>query len=312
MNKKFNRLCLMMLTLLVSAGTLMGAENKNLGMYINNTQVAFSNTTGYPRVDQGKTLVPINLISSYLGYSVGWDQKAQKVTISKKDTSIELTVGSNKAIVNRKTVVMDTTADVSNNRTYVPLRFVAENMGVKVEYKVVNGKKAVYLTMPNGEEVKVPEVEVGTLVGTAGDDHEANMDSIRNFFGENAHNKEAGAPSYNPLGGSLENTFVAVNKGNSSEVEITLYRWNVPSGAQPEVAQMIGTVKPVAKELFNFYLPNGGDKLYKILDDGFNNRLINENEYLNKDIQSKLGNDGRSVVLEVGGGRTVIKIGHKK
>lgn len=310
MNKKFNRLCLMILTLLVSAGTLMGAENKNLGMYINNTQVAFSNTTGYPRVDQGKTLVPINLISSYLGYSVGWDQKAQKVTISKKDTSIELTVGSNKAIVNRKTVVMDTTANVSNNRTYVPLRFVAENMGVKVEYKVVNGKKAVYLTMPNGEEVKVPEVEVGTLVGTAGDDHEANMDAIYNYFGENAMGE--GAPTYNPLGGSIENSFIAVGKGPNGEAEITLYRWNVPSGAQPEIAQMIGTVKPVAKELFNFYLPNGGDKLYKILDDGFNFRWPENHNYLNADIQKYLGGDGRSVVIEAGGGRTVIKIGHKK
>lgn len=309
MNKKFNKLCVAMLTLLVSAGTLMGAENRNLGMYISNTQVAFSNTTGYPRVEQGKTLVPINLISSYLGYNVGWDQKAQKVTISKKDTTIDLTIGSNKALVNRKTVVMDTTAKVYKNRTYVPLRFVAENMGVKVEYKVVDGKQAVYLTLPNGEEVKVPEVEVGTLVGTASDNHEKNLENIRNFFGEELHSS-TGDPSWNPVGGSLASSFIFVNSPSSHEdyeVRIVLTAWYVEG-----MTSGYKIVPPKAKALFDYYLPNGSDKLYKIVDDGYNNRLDDLSNYVDKDIQHMIGSDGRKVVIHSYQSGLRIEIGHKK
>lgn len=310
MNKKFTKLCIAMLALLVSTGSLIGAENRSLGVYINEAQVAFNNSTGYPRVEDSNTLIPINLVSSYLGYNVTWEQKSQKVGISKKGTTIELTVGSNKAIVNKKTVVMDTTAKVYNNRTYVPLRFVAENMGVKVEYKVVQGKQSVYLTLPSGEEVKIPEVQVGTLVGTAGDNHEENLENIRNFFGTDLHSS-TGDPSWNPVGGNLNSSFIHVETPASHEdfeVRIVITAWY--TGVEGDFYKQI---PPKAKALFDFYLPNGSSKLYKIVDDGYNGRLGSTvSNYLNKDIQNTIGSDGRVVKMFDYQNGLRIEIGHKK
>ena len=312
MNKKLKAMFIATLTVALSAGTLYASENKDLSMYIGKTHVVFSSSTGYPRVENGSTLVPLNLISTALGYKVDWNQATKKVTITKGSDKIVLTIGNKNAIVNDKTVAMDSKAQVFNNRTYVPLRFIGENMGAKVEYKVVDGNKYVLITLPGGETIEIPSTDLGKIDGTAGSDHEANMDAIRDFFGENAHNKESGAPAYNPLGGTLDNSFIGVSWDSTCEVKITLYRWNVPSGASPEIAQMIATVKPVAKELFNFYLPSGGDKLYQIVNAGYNDQLTNEKEYLNVDIQSKLGNDGRSVTLVPETTRLVVKIGQKK
>lgn len=309
MNKKFTKLCIAMLALLVSTGSLIGAENKNLGVCINEAQVAFNNSTGYPRVEDGNTLIPINLVSSYLGYNVTWDQKSQKVGISKKGTTIELTVGSNKAIVNKKTVVMDTTAKVYNNRTYVPLRFVAENMGVKVEYKVVQGKQSVYLTLPSGEEVKIPETTPGTLVGTAGDDHEANMNAIRDFFGDGLVNN-VGNANWDIVGNGLGSSFISVEYPASYEdfeVRIVIKAWY--TGSQGDGYKVI---PPKAKALFDFYLPNGSNKLYKIVDDGYNNRLDDLSKYVGKDIQNMIGSDGRVVKIFDYQNGLRIEIGHKK
>lgn len=312
MNKKLKAIFIATLTIALSSGTLYATESKDLSMYIGKEKTPFTDSTGYPRVENGSTLIPLHLISTALGYKVDWNQTTKKVTITKDSDKIVLTVGNKNAVVNGKTVAMDTKAQVYNNRTYIPLRFIGENMGATVEYKVVDGNKYVLITLPGGETIDIPSTDTGKLEGTAGSDHEANMDAIRDFFGENAHNKESGAPSYNPLGGALENSFIAVNKGSDCEVKITLYRWNVPSGASPEIAQMIATVKPVAKELFNFYLPSGGDKLYKILDDGYNNLWTENHNYLNTDIQKDLGSDGRTVVIEPQTTRIVVKIGYKK
>ena len=311
--KTLKRSIVLMLSVILALFALWKCgEVRSLTVYVGNTKVPFSSNLGYPRVENERTLVPIRVVSEYMGYKVDWNQTTKKVTITKGSDKIVLTINNKNAVVNSKTVVMDTKAQVYGNRTYVPLRFIGENMGAKVEYKVVDGNKYVLITLPGGETIDIPSVDVGKIEGTAGDNHEANMDAIRDFFGENAHNKEAGAPSYNPLGGALDNSFIAVNKGSNCEVEITFFYWNVPSGASPEIAQMISTVKPVAKELFDFYLPDGGNKLYQIVDDGYNNRLTNEKEYLNVDIQGKLGNDGRSVVIVPEATRLVIKIGHKK
>lgn len=310
MNKKLKALFIATLTIALSRETFYASEIKDLSMYIGIQNVSFTNNSGYPRVENGFTLVPLNLISTSLGYKVDWNQTTKKVTITKGSDKIVLTINNKNAVVNSKTVVMDTNAQVYGSRTYVPLRFIGENMGAKVEYKVVDGNKYVLITLPGGETIDIPSVDVGKINGTAGSDHEANMDAIYDYFGESAMGQ--GAPTYNPLGGALDNSFIAVDKGTNCEVEITFFYWNVPSGASPEIAQMISTVKPVAKELFDFYLPDGGNKLYKILDDGYNNRWPSNHNYLNTDIQKYLGNDGRSVVIKENVGNVVIQIGHKK
>ena len=309
------RLKIVVATILVSTaltGTVSAAENRSMNMYIGEVKVKFNSNTGYPRTENGSTLIPLSLISQYMGYNTQWTQESQKVTIKKDDTTIILTIGSNKATINGRTIVMDTKAQVYNNRTYIPLRFVTENMGATVEYKKVNGVSYVYLTLPTGETITVPEYPttgMGTLEGTATDNFESNMQEIREYFGEHLHSN-TGLPSFNPLGGALENTFVDISTDDTCEVKIKIRNWDLSD--DPEVHPSHQLIKPVSKEIFNFYLPVGGDKLYQLIEDGFNGLWPDSYAYLNKDIQNTIGSDGRKVVIEEGRGYLLVKIGYKK
>lgn len=95
-----------------------GVENYQI--FIDGNSVQFTKDLGYPTVVNGRTLVPIRVISENMGYKVEWENKEQKVTISDAKTKIEFKIGENTALVNGKQVPMDTREDV--NGKIVPVR----------------------------------------------------------------------------------------------------------------------------------------------------------------------------------------------
>ena len=90
-----------------------------------------------PVVVKGRTLLPIRAIVEAMGGTVGWDGKANKVTIKMDKTTIILTIGKKQATVNGKTVTLDVAPQLLNDRTMVPLRFVVESLGAIVEWEDV-------------------------------------------------------------------------------------------------------------------------------------------------------------------------------
>lgn len=85
-----------------------------------------------PMVSNSSTLVPLRGVFEKLGAEVKWDQKTKTVTIVKLESKIELTVGSSLATVNGKKAQLQEPAQLVDNRTLVPLRFVAESLSAKV------------------------------------------------------------------------------------------------------------------------------------------------------------------------------------
>ncbi|MBC7195409.1 MAG: copper amine oxidase N-terminal domain-containing protein [Caldisericia bacterium] len=101
-----------------------------------------------PQIVEGRTLLPIRWVAEPLGAEVSWDGLEKKVTVTLKSTTIELWIGKNIAKVNG----VDTPIDPNNpkvvpmiisGRTMLPVRFVAENLGCKVDWD------------PNLREVKI-------------------------------------------------------------------------------------------------------------------------------------------------------------
>jgi len=82
----------------------------------------------------GRTLVPVRTPSEAFGANVKWDNKLQKATIELKDKVVEIFIGKKDYLVNNKKLSMDTTAEVINGRTMVPLRFISEALGVDVKW----------------------------------------------------------------------------------------------------------------------------------------------------------------------------------
>lgn len=115
----------------------------------------------------GRTLVPIRVISEKMGASVDYNDKTQDITIKKGNIVINLKVGSKDAKVNGQGKVLDVPASVKDGKTYVPVRFVSEALGIKVNYnsarkevvvgeqKVIKGYKVPTIHMAKPQSVKV-------------------------------------------------------------------------------------------------------------------------------------------------------------
>lgn len=90
-----------------------------------------------PYIKNDRTYVPVR----YLAYSLGvaeagvtWDGQARRVGISKDDTNITLIIGSPVMYVDKKPVKMDVSPEITNDRTFLPARWVAEALGAEVEW----------------------------------------------------------------------------------------------------------------------------------------------------------------------------------
>jgi len=94
-------------------------------------------------IDNGRTMVPVRFVSEALGARVDWVVETRKVLIRRVDgTVMELTIGKTDMMIkkdkNKPIIVkMDVSAVINNGRTYVPVRYIAEAMGLNVDW---NGK----------------------------------------------------------------------------------------------------------------------------------------------------------------------------
>ncbi len=88
----------------------------------------------------GRTVVPIRAIVEALGGTIEWDGVARKVTIKFNGNIIELWIDNPEARVNGKGKWIDENNHdvrpiIVNDRTMLPLRFVVENLGCRVEWE---------------------------------------------------------------------------------------------------------------------------------------------------------------------------------
>lgn len=87
-----------------------------------------------PVIINNRTLVPIRAIIESLGGNISWESKEKKVTIDYKEIKIEMVIGFEEMTVNQKVFINDVAPQIINGRTYMPLRFLLENLGFKVKW----------------------------------------------------------------------------------------------------------------------------------------------------------------------------------
>jgi len=90
-----------------------------------------------PQIIDDRTFVPIRWISENLGFEVGWNTTEYKVTIKTSDTEVILFapkngVNRNDYYINGVKQYMDTYPRIIQDRTLVPIRFVAEALGCDI------------------------------------------------------------------------------------------------------------------------------------------------------------------------------------
>lgn len=126
----------------------LGGKTTSLSLYDENTRLIKMkiNDVNYtvngqakkmdakPFISNSRTLVPLRFIIEAIGGDVAWDGDTRIVTVNSKGKNIILPIDSKKIRVDGKEIAIDQAAIIKGDRTYVPIRFIAENLGMNVNY----------------------------------------------------------------------------------------------------------------------------------------------------------------------------------
>jgi phosphate transport system substrate-binding protein len=121
------------------------ASTKTIVLTIDSTvaTVAGANVTldAAPFVAGGRTMLPVRFVAEVMGAGVSFTTRANgsvsRVNLGLPDGStslktITLSLDSTTAIVDGQTVTLDTTPVIREGRTFLPIRYIAEQLGAKV------------------------------------------------------------------------------------------------------------------------------------------------------------------------------------
>ena len=120
----------------------LGAGKKFLLMTLNSVQM---NANGVIKeIDPGRgtapllindrTMVPVRAVTEEIGGSAGWYAATREITLQAKNNTVLMWLDNTEIRVNETRKTMDVAPVSINDRTMVPLRFAAENLGCEVEW----------------------------------------------------------------------------------------------------------------------------------------------------------------------------------
>ena len=100
-------------------------------MQINNKTITADNKTIVndvaPVIAGNRTMLPVRVVTELLGGTVDWDEATRTVTLMIDGKVLAMTI-------DKEIPGFGTSATIINDRTYVPIRYVAENLGANVEW----------------------------------------------------------------------------------------------------------------------------------------------------------------------------------
>jgi hypothetical protein len=85
-----------------------------------------------PVIRDGNAFIPLRAVSESFGAAVDWDEDTMTATVSTEYGTIECTIGNSVAYLNGEPVMLEKTPELIAERTFVPLRFLAESIGLEV------------------------------------------------------------------------------------------------------------------------------------------------------------------------------------
>lgn len=124
---------------------------------VNGAKVTFPDAQ--PFIQNGSTLVPIRFIAEALKHKVEWVQETRTVVID--DGYILLPIGSKTATVNGTEKAVSVPAQLvkegADTRTFVPLRFISQNLNCTVDWWSFNRSIVINEFQTDGTEVNLYE-----------------------------------------------------------------------------------------------------------------------------------------------------------
>lgn len=136
MNKK---IFIVLMLVIMSFGCVFAAEP--ISVQLNGEYINFTDNEGNvvnPEMINNRTMVPMRKIFEVVGAEIEWDNDERMVTATTDEKIIQLQIDNNKAILKDKAteeeeiIELDAAPVLLNNRTMVPVRFIAESLDKQV------------------------------------------------------------------------------------------------------------------------------------------------------------------------------------
>ena len=208
---KRTHLLAVLVTILMVAGLLGAALSSttiklwigNASMSVNGVQQPIDPEGTKPVIVEGRTLVPIRAIIEAFGGSVAWESSTRKVTVTLGKDSLDLWIDKPQASLNGIALAIDAANSavvpvLTNGRTMLPLRFVAESLGIDVQY--ADATKMITLTYPK-PTVALPADGSNLLLGNPSNAVHDSSSSPDNYLMDSgyyvlSYNRDRGEPNW--------------------------------------------------------------------------------------------------------------------
>ena len=160
--KKISLVLAIILVFLISSISAI-AESKEIQVKLNNEYIEFDVK---PTIIDNRVLVPVRVIFESLGLQVEWDKATNTVIGKKENVTIKLPIGNSTATINDTKIQLDVPAVIIDERTLVPIRFLAESIGAEVEW--VSENKTVLISTENLEYQIIEVYNVNEFINAIG------------------------------------------------------------------------------------------------------------------------------------------------
>lgn len=115
----------------------------------------FIKTDAPPYIKDGRTFVSLRFISQALGADISWVKEENKALVVTEQRLMELYVGKKEILINGEPFTIDSSVEINNSRAMVPLRFISETLGCKVDWD-----PKYYTLSINNDKLTVPASSV--------------------------------------------------------------------------------------------------------------------------------------------------------
>lgn len=145
MKKRLSGFAIIILVLLIFAFPSLANENTDvyLSLQINNPVMTVNGVDmevdegrgTAPLIIEGRTLLPIRSVIESFGGVVSWNGETSSVILEIGDDKVELIIGSKVAYYNGGEYTLDVAPQIINDRTMLPVRFIAESFGLGIAWE---------------------------------------------------------------------------------------------------------------------------------------------------------------------------------
>lgn len=97
-------------------------------------QITHLDNAPYVNTEMGRVLVPLRGVFEALGIVVDYNKDTQQVIAKTDDVEVMMNLYEASVLVNGQLVALDAGTEVFDQRTYVPIRFIAETFGHEVSW----------------------------------------------------------------------------------------------------------------------------------------------------------------------------------